>query len=262
MPPTAVEIYEQFEVTLQRLQANASLDVSDRAFVLPAFVKPSNQRPVTWRQCCIIRFWHPEDIPSFVAKSRDLKERLQLKAFPLFPDALDWRAALEPVAHRTDADRPELLKKRGAGAAPTAAAIEGWEAYARRMREADCGAEHGGDSLTKLAQAMGCNLHWDNLSFWTFGTHSEFLRLQACPPDETIAAYLGGQAVFSRLWSEAGDGGGPQLNMHDVQALAALGHMGSWLASVNAIPPLDQYMRDIAKNERLPVEYVVHTRHS
>ena len=64
----------------------------------PSFVKPSHNGFVTWRQCCVIRFWPPEQIPG----PQDLVEHSQLRCFPLFPHALDWRRAMEPVALRNN----------------------------------------------------------------------------------------------------------------------------------------------------------------
>ena len=81
-PPMSEEVYEQFGVVLARMQSSVHQRHSScgRAFVVPAFVKPSYQgRPVTWRQCCVIRFWHPADIPDAVTGSLAQKEQLQLR---------------------------------------------------------------------------------------------------------------------------------------------------------------------------------------
>ena len=176
------------------------------------------------------------------------------------------------------------------------------------------GSETGGDTLTKVAQAMECNLHWDNLSYWTFFPHSSFHRLHSDTPERLVAAYLGSPEAFSELWAEGSsdgavrpaDNGGPpdtsgvcpppthgllpswapphvadtsggvascsreggtiplrggcvtlQLDLKRVRGVAALGLMGHWLsreAVPPVIPPLEQYIEGVARNENLPSE--------
>ena len=114
--PGAQGLYDAFITTVEQMLLSAPAG-SDQAFLLPAFVKPSLNAAVTWRQCCIIRFWPPALIPG---KTRDLAERFQLKAFPLYPQSLDWRRAMEPVA---------LRNNNGSGAA------SGAPCHARKARE-------------------------------------------------------------------------------------------------------------------------------
>ena len=124
------------------------------------------------------------------------------------------------------------------------------------------GSEAAGDSLTKVAQAMGCNLHWDNLSFWTFAPHDRFLSLRSETPTQLVEHYLGGSAAFSSMWmmAEGGGCGGDapqQLDLQKVQAVAALGLLGNWLSRIAAppvIPPLERYVEEVARNEALPAE--------
>ena len=100
LPLDALEIYKAFGESISRLQRE-SPPGSCRSFIVPAFVKPSHNGNVTYRQCCIIRFWPPGDMPG---TTRDLAERMQLRCFPLFPQSLDWRRAMESVAQRNGAD--------------------------------------------------------------------------------------------------------------------------------------------------------------
>ena len=54
---------------------------------------------------------------------------------------------------------------------------------------------------------MECNLHWDNLSYWTFFPHRSFHRLRSATPERLVAAYLGSVEAFAGLWSTPGEGG-------------------------------------------------------
>ena len=94
-PVSVDDVYDAFIATIGKMQLEAPPG-AEASFILPSFVKPSRNGLVTWRQCCVIRFWPPEAIPG----PRDLAERSQLRCFPLFPHALDWRRAMEPVALR------------------------------------------------------------------------------------------------------------------------------------------------------------------
>lgn len=106
---------------------------------------------------------------------------------------------------------------------------------------------------------MGCNLHWDNLSFWTFAPHDRFLSLRSETPAQLVDHYLGSSAAFRLMWAADDGGSSPQLDLdlQKVQAVAALGLLGNWLSRVAAppvIPPLERYVEEVARNESLPAE--------
>lgn len=135
--PGAPDLYKAFIATVEQMLLSAPVG-SDNAFLLPAFVKPSHNAAVTWRQCCIIRFWPPALIPG---KTRDLAERFQLRAFPLFPQSVDWRRAMEPVALRNGGaalseEQGHARKAREAVACPSESAMQ---AYAQHKLAATAG---------------------------------------------------------------------------------------------------------------------------
>jgi len=147
LPPDAIGVYKAFEHMIMTMQQE-SPPGSDRSFIVPAFVKPSHSGNVTYRQCCVIRFWPPCDIPG---TTRDLAERMQLRCFPLFPQGLDWRRAMESVAQRNGADggptggglglqgskRGTAGGGRSSGAMPPSEASV--QAYCSRKLSAPCG---------------------------------------------------------------------------------------------------------------------------
>lgn len=137
------EIYARFVSVIESLTES-----SPSAFAFPAFVKPSIYKgKVTWRQCVVVRFWHPDEnssegpspspdssmqasapdvLPrghangslSYVStcgSGRDIRERMQLRGFALFPEAIEWRRAVEPVAMRK-MKRMRKMKKTGTDA--------------------------------------------------------------------------------------------------------------------------------------------------
>ena len=158
--PDALEIYSAFIQTISRLQQE-SPEGSDSCFVVPAFAKPSHNGDVTFKQCCVVRFWSPVDIPG---PSRDLAERMQLRCFPLFPQSLDWRRAMEPVAQRSASNGSASAcapRKHGktavagvgritsscTSAAPSEASML---AYCARKQSAPCGEREGYGCLATL----------------------------------------------------------------------------------------------------------------
>ncbi|GAX79036.1 hypothetical protein CEUSTIGMA_g6476.t1 [Chlamydomonas eustigma] len=270
-----------------------------------------------------------------------MKERLQLRCFPLYPQHLDWRKALEPVAAGATAaaqnctsatgqsstghvvrvqssttssvplvlqtlaevltHKPPLLNssehERGPPCSPAAAGISKKRArrtgratesciqeYAALKKVSSAGSESSADTLTKVAQAMGCNLHWDNLSFWTFHPHTHFMQLQECSPTAMVKHYLGSLHDFMELWtdviqSEARPASADLrliqpgrlrpdlkdcvLDLTRVPAVAALGLLGDvlsgggkvWSCEESAvIPPLELYLDMVEMNKRLPTE--------
>ena len=138
LPLDALEIYKAFGESISRLQRE-SPPGSCHSFIVPAFVKPSHNGDVTYRQCCIIRFWPPSEIPG---TTRDLAERMQLRCFPLFPQSLDWRRAMESVAQRNGGDN-------GADSAPCSSTGTAQALHGNRRRVGACGGRRGSvSSLT------------------------------------------------------------------------------------------------------------------
>ena len=134
--PGAPDLYNAFITTVDQMLLSAPVG-SDNAFLLPAFVKPSHNAAVTWRQCCIIRFWPPALIPG---KTRDLAERSQLKAFPLYPQSLDWRRAMEQVALRNGGTASGALSHARKAREPVACPSESaMQAYAQHKLAATAG---------------------------------------------------------------------------------------------------------------------------
>ena len=159
VPGCGGDVYDSFISTITTLQRE-SPQAAENAFIVPAFVKPSRNGPVTWRQCCVIRFWPPECIPG----PRDLAERSQLRCFPLFPRALDWRRAMEPVALRNssvgvmDAHLHHFQKHGQTHGTASATALQTWVPKAQKLLGGKAGRAGSGGSSSSSGGEGGLHV--------------------------------------------------------------------------------------------------------
>ena len=262
------EIYSRFISIMTSLAAS-----SPSAFAFPAFVKPSIHRGrVTWRQCVVVRFWHPEENqlvlhvggppssfpmlqhqhepmleplpmmnqmqsgasrashatgPSLPSSScstgRDVRERMQLRGFALFPEEVEWRRAVESVAMRRMRRKRE--KKQSKLKAPLGGALVGVNADGEDLMDRGgenepCVSNGGMERRPEGSDGGGCGRFVPAPSEVGVGERLESHTSLASTHDHTAQA-----TTIAAVRPDVGDGGSLMISSgfykQEVQAEAA-----------------------------------------